>query len=809
MPLACLGLQNRQYVTSDTSKKKLLARLTDYNATHAIEKAYLQFDKPYYAIGDTIYFKAYITIGAENKLSALSGVLYADLIDPQNKIIRTLKLQIVAGTAIGDITLTDSLKAGNYCIRAYTNWMRNVGQEFFFKKILPVAGTNTKRIIETAGLPKKNKSQQKEINKTDLQFLPEGGGLITGNYSKMAFKATGGDGLGKDVKGVVTDENGENIVEFESGHAGMGNFTFVPKEGKTYKATVTYSDGSSTTIPLPKARNEGYTLSVNTTNHDTIRIRTAAGANSSTQKLRLVAQAHGKVYYAVENNADNKYFSVAIPKSKFPTGIVQFTLLSPIGEPLNERLVFIENHNETAINLKTDKQTYFSRQKVNIQINAKNKDQKPAIGSYSVSVTDEGSVPIDTSAETTILTSLLLASDLKGNIEQPNYYFNHPTETTKIDLDNLLLTQGYRHFTWKQIADTTQPEYQPETGITIAGTVMRNNKGVPGAQVKLFSKAGGMFMMDTVTNASGKFFFKDLVFADSTKFLIQSRVKKGQDDIVLKLDTNYMPGLTSIAKIIPDTTKLNAAALANYTSKAQLFYNEQKKYGINQHPIILDEVKIDAKKELLVPHSQNLNGSGNADQVLTASDMDKLICAGPIIYCIQGLIHEVKFGKSGASSLRGMGGAMAIIIDGNFVEYDDFYHMQPSDIEGIEVALGPHYGAIYGSRAAGGAIIITTRMAKKQNQYYRYAPGVVTYMPKGFYKAREFYSPQYDNPHTNQKMADLRSTIYWNPNIITDKDGKASFSYFNADGKGTYRVVIEGIDADGNLGRQVLRYKVE
>ena len=76
-------------------------------------------------------------------------------------------------------------------------------------------------------------------------------------------------------------------------------------------------------------------------------------------------------------------------------------------------------------------------------------------------------------------------------------------------------------------------------------------------------------------------------------------------------------------------------------------------------------------------------------------------------------------------------------------------------------------------------------------------------------QAREFYSPQYDNPHTNQKMADLRSTIYWNPNIITDKDGKASFSYFNADGKGTYRVVIEGIDADGNLGRQVFRYKVE
>jgi len=149
------------------------------------------------------------------------------------------------------------------------------------------------------------------------------------------------------------------------------------------------------------------------------------------------------------------------------------------------------------------------------------------------------------------------------------------------------------------------------------------------------------------------------------------------------------------------------------------------------------------------------------------------------------------------------------MVDGDYVDGDVIAHISPDEVEGIEVILSLHYATIYGSRMANGGIIITTKRGKRINNYYRYAPGVITYMPKGFYKAREFYSPQYDNPHTNQKMADLRSTIYWNPNIITDKDGKASFSYFNADGKGTYRVVIEGIDADGNVGRQVLRYKVE
>jgi len=109
----------------------------------------------------------------------------------------------------------------------------------------------------------------------------------------------------------------------------------------------------------------------------------------------------------------------------------------------------------------------------------------------------------------------------------------------------------------------------------------------------------------------------------------------------------------------------------------------------------------------------------------------------------------------------------------------------------------------------GGRKRLPTKRGDEGAVYNRYAPGVVTYASKGYYKAREFYSPQYDNPKTNTQMQDLRSTIYWNPNIITDKEGNTSMSFFNADAKGTYRVIIEGIDAEGNLGRQVLKYKVE
>lgn len=159
---------------------------------------------------------------------------------------------------------------------------------------------------------------------------------------------------------------------------------------------------------------------------------------------------------------------------------------------------------------------------------------------------------------------------------------------------------------------------------------------------------------------------------------------------------------------------------------------------------------------------------------------------------------------------------MAVIIDGISVAQDSnnsnagdiIDNLNANDIASIEVLRSIAYTSIYGGRAGGGVIIITTKRGGG-SYVQRYSPGIISYNPKGYYKANVFYSPQYDDPKTNTQIPDLRSTIYWKPNIITNNNGKASVEYFNADSKGTYRVVIEGIDSDGNLGRQVYHYKVE
>ncbi|MCO5946113.1 TonB-dependent receptor plug domain-containing protein [Mucilaginibacter flavidus] len=802
--------QATQQVAGDAVIPSISAKLSNYKANHTIEKAYLQFDKPYYAVGDTIYFKAYLTLGAQHKLSALSGILYADLIDPNNKIARSIKLQVLAGTAHGDFALADTLTKGNYRVRAYTNWMRNNGPDSFFEQVIPVGIASAKRIPESGEPVAVKPAKKGALNRTDIQFLPEGGTLVAGNYSTVAFKAVAPNGLGLAIKGTLKDNEGNEVTTFATAHLGMGEFSFVPQAGKTYTANIIYANGLTQAIDLPKAVNSGYTINVNNANPDTISLRIAAGSESPQDKLNLVAQSGGIVYYAAESGPFSKFFTVVIPKSKFPTGVVQFTLFSQNGEPLNERLAFINNNNQLKLDVKAQ-ETYNTRQKVNIEIDARGKDKKPVTGSFSVAVTDETAVPVDEQNETTILTNLLLTSDLKGTVEQPNYYFTNVTEKTQADLDLLMLTQGYRQFTWKQVLDDKPAPlvWQPEKLMQVSGRVIKWSKPAAGAKVSLVSNKGGFFMLDTVADKDGKFAFKDLIFEDSTKFVVQSRIKKGQDAVTVELDTVRPPQIP--IRHLNDNNNLTFAPVADmsaYLINQKQFYDEQQKYGINKHAVLLKEVHVRASRDPQVPHSQNLNGAGNADQVLTAKQLKNLICV-KLKDCLLGVIMSVQFARDGTPINMRERKAMAIVVDGDFVDPDVFDNINPDDIEGIEVILGPHYGAIYGTRAAGGILMITTKQARGTKDFYRYAPGVVAYHPKGFYKAREFYYPQYDDPKTNFRIGDYRSTICWKPDLITDKDGKTSFSFFNSDNKGTYRVVIEGIDADGNIGRQVYRYTVQ
>jgi hypothetical protein len=796
----------------------LLVKITDkvnsYSAKHLTEKTYLHFDKPYYIARDTMYFKAYVTDATQHKLSNQSSILYADLVDPQNNITKSVQILLKDGVGWGDFALPDTLKQGNYRVRAYTSMMLNESGTAFFEQSIIVGAE------KNIGIPGAD-TKHSEASKPEMDFLPEGGSIITGVRSKVAFKCINSDGLGFDVKGTIINKENKEVVSFASSHLGMGYFYLTPADGETYRAKVIYADGKQELIELPIS-NKGVSIEVSDLARSyTVKITSSKSyyRENKNKKLTLIIYAGGTPM-AITSKLNNTEIKLTVLKNNLRTGITTATLFTEEGEPLCERLMFVQNDDLVKLNVSGDKEIYKQREKVKISIQALNKLDVAIAGHLSMSVIDESKVKTDENNEPTIINNLLLTSDLRGYIEQPNYYFLNPNDKTIADLDLVMLTHGFRKMEWKEILNDKNKDraktYQPESGLQIAGMLSIKGKPVVNGKVKLFSKSGDI-TLDTLSDLNGRFVFDRLTFADPTKFIIQARTSTGIKDVDITMDKLPIQPL-STTKQIPDT-QLSNSNLYNYQQNGKQFYEELQKYGINKHAVMLQEVSIKQKREVQIPHSANLNGPGNANQVITEKDLDNLGCSR-LLDCLIAKLSGITFrgGYLYVNRLKGMRypsteqfpDPMMIYIDGTPMEQPvHIDEIRPDEIEGIEVLSGTNYSAIYGHQGAAGVIVITTKMARRINNYYREAPGVIVYNAKGFYKAREFYSPQYDNPKTNQKMADLRSTIYWQPNIITDKDGKATFSFFNADGKGTYRVIIEGIDTDGNLGRQVYRYKVE
>jgi hypothetical protein len=872
--------------------KHIIVQFNNWMAVHPQENVYLQLDKPYYAAGTDIWFKAYVTAGSNHQLSGISGVLNVELIDDRDSVKQRLKLPVISGLSWGDFSLPDTLKEGNYRIRAYTNWMRNAGEEYFFDKTITINNIianqvftetnynyynqngiqqvnahikytnidgaaysgmpvtyqvmlNNKSIAKGSGQTDANgnlnvsfvnpsgingaeriitdikladKSSVKKIMlmkatsaNVDVQFFPEGGNLVYGNETKMAFKAVAANGLGTEIKGVVTDNENRQVATFNSNLLGMGVFSFKPESGKVYKAAITYVDGSVNIVNLPIAVNTGYSLTVDYAGNDNILVKIIpgeeVGRSTTTALISLIAQSRGIIYFAGKSQAGSKSFNVVIPKSKFPTGIVQFTLFNSYGEPLNERLVFIKNHDELKLNLKTDKQEYAPRQKVKIELNTKNKNDQPVVGSFSVAVTDEAIVQADED-ESSIFSGILLTSEIKGYIEKAGYYFAHDDEKTNADLDVLMLTQGYHRFEWKQILlDDIKPlAYSPEKSLQISGHLKSLfGKPVVNGKVTLFTANQSIFMVDTVTDNEGRFTFKNLVFKDSIRFLIQGRNAKDHKNLQVELD-NMFQQQVSENKNYPDFQVNAVGKTSSFFKNSKAAYENGIKNGTINRSIALKEVVIKDKKIQAIKTSSNLNGPGNADQVIMP---DVLQGCADIADCLQGRINGVIFRNDTPFSIRNLSRPMQIILDGVYVDGVVLSSLNPNDIGSIEVLRSIQYTSIYGGKGGNGLLIITTKNGNEGYTYQRYAPGVITFIPRGYSKVREFYSPKYDDPKFNSKIPDLRSTIYWKPNIITDKEGNASFEFFNADTKGNYRVVVEGIDSEGNLGRQVYRYKID
>jgi len=363
-----------------------------------------------------------------------------------------------------------------------------------------------------------------------------------------------------------------------------------------------------------------------------------------------------------------------------------------------------------------------------------------------------------------------------------------------------MLTQGYRHFTWKQVLDNTNTPlaYQPEKALEISGTVKNLfDKPIAGGTIDLIpSKAGQL--LSSITDDKGVFRFSNLIYNDTAHFVLSAVNAKGKNSTKITL-------LKEIREpVIPATQLQNAQSVSDtgmtaYLENTKNSRNELVNYGLKGKQ--LKEVKITAKKIDLFTISKNY---GIADQVISG---DQIEYGGQLAVRLMGKLHGVNFVPSGGIFIPVLSRnapfivPMVIIVNDEEMPSDfDISSINTGSIEKVEIMKNA-------TVSEAGVLIITTTFGLQAKDIA--SVGILPITPMGFYKAREFYSPKYDNTTLKTQQRDLRSTIYWKPELLTDKDGNASFDFYNADGTGTYRVVIEGIDDKGNLGRQVYRYRVE
>jgi hypothetical protein len=345
-----------------------------------------------------------------------------------------------------------------------------------------------------------------------LNLYPEGGDLVNGLESTVAFRALNEFGKPADVEGVVVNEKGTIINSFGSFHMGMGAFKITPSASEKYSVKITKPEGISEIFKLPAALNRGYVMSIDNSLTSEI---TAKVMTTENEELSLIAQVRGKMYYSTVINTKKGMNKIVFPTTNFPMGVSQITLFDSKGIPRCERLTFVNKDKKLNITVATDKEKYLPREKVKMTVCVKDNRGIPMPANLSMSVVNDQLISFTDDKSGNILSELLLQQDIKEKIEEPSFYFNSNESKSNIALDYLLMTAGWRRFTWEKVMNDNLPtvSYQGERAI-IAGTVMDASTGKPITSAKIKINNGAEYQ----TDENGKFIFNK--FPDDSCHLI-------------------------------------------------------------------------------------------------------------------------------------------------------------------------------------------------------------------------------------------------------------------------------------------------
>lgn len=797
---------------------RLIASLNAYRLHLPTEKVYLQTDRDTYLPGETVWLSGSLFDGATHLADSVSAVLYVELIDTQSRR-RTLygQFRATAGHAPGQLTLPDSLPGGTYRLRAYTGWMRNFPPDFFFTKELLVLNPKAMATAGSAAAVTAAPGGKTIASaRPDIQFLPEGGPLVAGLESRVAIKAVSADGRGTDAEGFVVNARNDTITGFSTSWLGMGSLDFRPETGQTYTAVVLQPGGAPIRIKLPDIQSVGYGLAVdNLSNAANMRAYISSNKPGATGELTLVAQTRGQMVQLAKIPAGKPRVLVSLPRTAFPEGIAHLTLFDETRNPVCERLVFVDKNNRLTVSINPAKTTVKPREKITLDLTATDATGQPVQGTFALAVTDANQTTASDTNGVSLPNYLLLSSDLAGTIEQPGAYFDTRNPNQKQRLDLLLMTQGWRRFRWADVLQDSLvlPKYVVETGLSLTGSVTRQGtqRSVGKANLTfMFTRrdSSRAFLVGE-TNDAGEFAAYNLDLTDTTSVLIQAVRNKNDRILSISLDQLLNPGVITIAPVSLNPVQFAADDLSEFLRRTNDYLELERQLRRNKGQILLDAVTVKAKR------FEERDPRKIYSQADATVKFDNMNTAGAISVfdVIRSRVAGVQVTGSGFNAtvqIRGatnFGGAIEplFVLDGMPVDKETLNSISVNDVDYVDVLKGPS-ASIYGSRAAGGVIVVMTRRGNLNADMGKVAAeGVLVAKIPGYAPVREFYAPRYDQPkpeHTDvsDRRPDYRTTFHWQPLVLTDATGKATVTFYASDAQTMLNIVAEGATADGKPG---------
>jgi hypothetical protein len=773
-----------QNSAADTS---LSVQFQNYTQAGLQEKIYLHSDKTLYLTGEICWFKLYCVDASSNKPLNMSKVAYTEIINEKNNPVLQAKISLKNGFGNGSFLLPAKIVSGRYKIRSYTNWMKNFSASFFFEKEITII--NPQHFYDSGS------AIQKSIY--SIQFFPEGGNLVNGIKSKIAFRATDQYNKGVSFEGFIINNKDDTLLKFHPFKFGIGNFTFTPQTNEIYKAVTVFPGGEKVIQDLPIAFDKGYVMNVAETTDNKIKIGVHVSENNNGQLFCFI-QTRGIIKTVLTNNTRNNYAEFSIDKNILGDGISQFTVFNAAKNPVCERLYFVFPL-RLKVGLSADKQEYGLRKKINLRINAAQQNGLPVSGNFSMAV-----YMLDSLQKTdaiNIENYLSLSSDLAGAVESPDYYFTGNDEETEQAMDNLMLTQGWRRFRWEDVLQNRKPlfHFVPEySGHIITGKIVDSASGIAAQNIEVYiSSPGTRTQFHTAqSDSNGLIHFEMKDFYTDGELVIQT---KDQRDSFLTVDINnpFSDKFSDHFFSGYNKAEISAKTLMthNISMQVQQKYNEP---GLNR---FLNQ-QIDTMPFFGKPDVTYL-----LDNYVRFTTMEEVLreYVAPVSLRISDSKYDLKVWDKQKEHVLFDSNPL-VLLDGLPVfDFNRIIRYDPLKVRRLDIITQTYY---YGNMAYEGILNFETYTGHLQG--FELDPHSMVIDYEGLQLQREFYSPAHDNEaKAGSRLPDFRTLLYWAPEIITTTNGDKEVSFYSSDISGNFAVEIQGISADGKTGTKVIEIRIK